>query len=104
MVLLTVAHSLCPFKLTGEMHVRSQEFEYRIRPDWQGIMLLIARGVTNRDSVPVWPPTASIYIYRPLDHSTLLVVIMELMCVFNMFYVMVSVLKWVSEIGQSMED
>lgn len=62
-VMLTVAHSLWPVSRLSKCLSWAIKFEYRIRPDWQDIMLLMATGFTNKDLVRVWLPTASIFIY-----------------------------------------
>lgn len=69
--MLTMAHSLRSLDsrlvkcLSGAI-----SSEYRIRPDWQDIMLLLATGPTNWDPVYnllQWP-----LAFRPVDHSLLL--------------------------------
>ena len=59
----TVAHSLWSISQLLKCLSGAIKFEYRIRPDWQDIVLLMATGFTDRDSVRLRLPTASIFVY-----------------------------------------
>lgn len=56
--MLTIAHSLWSLSWLVKRLSGAINFEYRIRPDWQDTMLLLATGFTNSDSaydVLQWP-------------------------------------------------
>ena len=58
-----VAHSLWSVTQLLKCLSGSIKFEYRIRPDWRDITLLVATGFTYRGSVHVGLPAASLFIY-----------------------------------------
>lgn len=66
----TVAHSLWSLSRLVKCLSGAIKFEYRIRPDWQDIMLLLATGFANRHSACDFLQWAFAFTYRGLWITT----------------------------------
>lgn len=100
--MLTVAHSL--WSLGGLVKCLSGaiKFEYRIRPDWQDTVFLLASGFINRGSVYDFLQRALAFTYRGLCITKCCHLLLT--CVCGIIYVMVSVSKGGCVIVLSRED
>ncbi len=91
---LTVAHSLWSLSRLVKCLSGAIKFEYRIRPDWQDIMLLLATGFTNRDSACDFLQWAFAFTYRGLWITTWCLLLLRRMTLVSIIiYVVIFVSK-----------